>query len=133
MGAWGTNNFENDDALDWIGDFCDEPNQDALSNAFASVSEIGDDYLEAPESSMALAAAEIVAALKNSPSSDLPEDAKTCIDTLDFKASDELISEALKAIKRVKSDSELKELWEETEDFPEWNGIVDNLIMRLQE
>ena len=132
MGAWGINNFENDDALDWIGEFCDEPNEEALIEAFAFVNEIGDDYLEAPESSVALTAAEIVAALKNKPSSDLPEDVKECVVNLSFKPSGEIVSNASKAVERVKADSELKELWEETEDFSEWNKVIDDLISRLK-
>lgn len=132
MGAWGVNTFENDDSLDWIGDFCDESNEEALNDAFTFVNEIGDNYLEAIEASSALAAAEIVAALKHSPSPDLPEDVKECVNNLNLKPSDKLISDSLRAIERVKSDSELKELWEESERFSEWNKVVDNLINRLK-
>ena len=66
MGAWGINTFENDDAADWFAEYCDEPNEELLFDAFSTVNGIGDDYLEAPESSVALAAAEVVAALKES-------------------------------------------------------------------
>ena len=132
MGAWGINNFENDDASDWLGEFCDEPNEEALNEAFASVNEIGNDYLEAPESSIALVAAEIVATLKNSPSLDLPEATKNCLNKINFKMSNRVISDSLKAVERVKLNSELKELWEESDDFTEWNTIVNNLIDRLK-
>ncbi len=132
MGAWGINNFENDDALDWVGEFCDEPSEETLKNVFVSVNEIGDEYLESPEASSALVAAEIVGALKNHPSADLPENVRQCIKALDFNLSDEMVSDAIKAVERVKSESELKELWEETEDFSQWNEIVDNLIDRLK-
>lgn len=131
MGAWGISAFENDDALDWLGEFCDDPGEDALEDAFAFVNEIGEEYLEAPDSENALIAAEVVAYLKNSPSPDLPEHSKECLDSLQIKPGDELISDAAKAVERVKSDSELKELWEETDDFQEWNKVVDDLIGRL--
>lgn len=132
MGAWGISAFENDDGLDWLGDFCDEPSEELLKDAFVSVNEIGDDYLESPESSNALITAEVIAFLLNSPSSNLPEHSRECLENLQIKPSDDLVSSAVKAVERVKSDSELKELWEETDNFQEWNNIVDNLIGRLK-
>lgn len=132
MGAWGISAFENDDALDWFGDFCNEPGEESLKDAFVSVNEIDDDYLESPEASNALIAAEVVAFLLNSPSSSLPEHSKECLENLQIKPGDDLVSSAVKAVERVKSDSELKELWEETDNFQEWNKVVDDLIGRLK-
>lgn len=132
MGAWGITAFENDDALDWLGDFCDDPSEESLSDAFAAVNEIGEEYLEAPEAGEALVAAEVVAYLINSPGANLPEHSRECISSLQIKPGEELISSAVKAVERVKHDSELKELWEETEDFQEWNKIFDDLINRLK-
>lgn len=132
MGAWGISAFENDDALDWLGDFCDEPGEEFLKDAFVEVNEIGDDYLESPEASNALIAAEVVAFLLNAPNSNLPEHSRDCLENLQIKPSDELLSDAVKAVERVKSASELKELWEETESFQEWNKAVDDLMSRLK-
>ena len=132
MGAWGISAFENDDALDWLGDFCDEPGEEPLKDAFVSVNEIANDYLESPEASNALIAAEIVAFLLSLPSSNLPEHSKECLENLQIKPNDDLVSSAVKAVERVKTDSELKELWEETDNFQEWNKIVDELIGRLK-
>jgi hypothetical protein len=132
MGAWGISAFENDDGLDWLGDFCDEPGEELLKDAFVPVNEIDDDYLESPEASNALIAAEVVAFLLNSPSSDFPEHSKECMENLQIKLSDDLVSNAVKAVERVKSDSELKELWEETDNFQEWNKVVNDLIGRLK-
>ena len=131
MGAWGINTFENDDAADWFAEFCDEPNEELLFDAFSTVNEIGDDYLEAPESSAALAAAEIVAALQGKPSPHLPEEAQNCVRQLNFQSSDELISAARKAIARIQTDSELKELWEESDDFSQWQTTVNELKDQL--
>lgn len=132
MGTWGISAFENDNALDWLGDFCDDPSEEVLTDAFTFVNEIGEEYLEAPESENALIAAEVVSSLINSPSSDLLEHSKECIDSQQIKPDAEMISSAIKAVERVKADSELKELWEETDDFQEWNKIVDDLIVRLK-
>lgn len=132
MGAWGINNFDNDDALDWFDYFCDKPSKELLQDAFASVLEVGDDYLEATEAANALVAAEVVASLKDSPASNLPEHIEEGLNNLNVKINDVLILNAIKSAERVKSDSELKELWEETDNFQEWNSIVDDLINRLK-
>lgn len=76
MGAWGAGSFENDDAADWLADFCDEPDEKRIANALSTVAEMdAGEYLEAPECSVGLAAAEIVASLKGAGSPDLPEEA----------------------------------------------------------
>jgi hypothetical protein len=131
MGAWGINTFENDDAADWLGEFCDEPTEELLFDAFSTVNDIGDDYLEAPESSAALAAAEIVAVLQGKPSPHCPEKAQDCVRHLNFQSSDKLISAARKAVARIQTDSELKELWEDSDDFSQWQATVDELTDRL--
>lgn len=132
MGAWGIGNFENDDALDWLGDFADEPSEQSLRDVIAAVNEADDDCLESSESSSALAAAEIVAALKGFPSFDLPENTKQYVGTSNFRPDDKLILDSLKAVTKIKSDSELKDLWAETSDFSDWNRVVDDLITRLK-
>lgn len=33
MGAWGSGSFENDDALDWLTDFCDDPDKGLIADA----------------------------------------------------------------------------------------------------
>ena len=132
MGAWGINTFENDDAADWIGEFCDEPDKELLVEAFDAVNDIGDDYLESPESSAALAAAEVIAALLGKPSAALPDDTKECVGKLNFKPDEELLAAAQKAVERVKTDSELKELWDESDDATQWQATVEDLAARLK-
>jgi hypothetical protein len=133
MGAWGSDSFENDDAADWIGDFCDDPNAEEISAALSAIAETdAADYVEAPECSVAIAAAELVAALKGAPNTDLPDEAKKCVSSLNMSADPATIALALKAITRVKSDSELKELWDESGDPDEWYSAVDNLEQRLR-
>jgi Domain of unknown function (DUF4259) len=133
MGAWGSGSFENDDASDWIADFCDEPDKELISDALSTVAEMGaDEYLEAPECSVGIAAAEIVAALKGAANPDLPDDAKECVAKLNIKADPRMASLALKAIERIKTNSELKELWDEAESPNEWYSAIDNLETRLR-
>jgi Domain of unknown function (DUF4259) len=133
MGAWGSDSFENDDAADWIGDFCDDPNAEQISAALSAVAEMdGGEYVEAPECSVAIAAAEVVAALSGAPNAGLPDYAKQCVSGLNIGADPALVALALKAIARLKSDSELKELWDESGEPDEWYSAVENLEQRLR-
>jgi hypothetical protein len=65
MGAWGFGSFDNDDAADWIFELEESSGVTALVSAFKAIKP--DRYLEAPECSVALAAAEVVAALRGRP------------------------------------------------------------------
>ena len=80
MGAWGSGSFENDDASAWIADFCADPDKDLILDAFWAITEMNtSQYLEAPDCSIGLAAAEIIAALKGAPHPDMPDEVKGCV------------------------------------------------------
>ena len=133
MGAWGSGSFENDDASDWIADFCDDPDKELISDALSTVAEMdADEYLEAPDCSAGIAAAEVVAALKGAANPDLSDDAKECVAKLKIKAEPRMASLALKAVERIKTNSELKELWDESESPNEWYSAIYNLETRLR-
>jgi hypothetical protein len=134
MGAWGAGSFENDDASDWLADFCDDPQQERISDALAGVAGMGaGEFLEAPDCSIALAAAEIVAALKGAPLSTMPDELKECLATLNLKADSGMISSALKITERIRTDSELKDLWVESDGLDAWTAAMSNLEARLKQ
>jgi|SRR5215213_1423100 len=134
MGAWGSDSLENDHAADWVADFCDAPDRALILNTLSAVvdTEPGE-YLEAPDCSVGIAAAEVVAALKNAPNPNLPEHAKSCLSNLNIKADPSLVAFALKAIERIKTNSELKELWDESETPDEWYQALNGLENRLHQ
>ena len=132
MGAWGADSFENDDALDWLADFCDDPEENVILAALRQVADAGDgDYLEAPDCSAGVAAAEVVAALKGA-TRYVPEDVKGCLAASHIKPDEHLVETALRALARVRSNSELKELWDESGDAAEWNEALGDLESRLR-
>jgi Domain of unknown function (DUF4259) len=132
MGAWGAGSFENDDAMDWAYDFCEAPGRERIVGALTAVFRETEGYVEAPESSNAIAAAEIVAALKMVPGSTLPEDVRRCVDNSDIVVDPDLVDLALEAVSRVREDSELKELWDESEYADEWYAVVEDIEARLR-
>jgi hypothetical protein len=126
MGAWGLLFDENDDAADWLADFADAPDWSIVDAALT----LADDYVEAPDASNALAAVEIVAAAKGNPSPRLaPEIVAWAAGQADATA--QRLAAANAVAVRVRNDSELSELWEETEEFEDWKKSVDETISRL--
>jgi len=132
MGAWDTGSFDNDDAMDWVLEFVSKANRDQIESTFRTILDNGDAYLEAPDCSIAIAAAEVVAALKDAPNPNLPEELKQVLDTKKISVDSGLTNLAIRAIEQIKADSELQELWEE-EDPSEWISAVDDLEKRLQQ
>ncbi len=130
MGAWGHGNFDNDDASDWLYELESSPGLSAVEAALDAALGDPDAYLEAPECCNALAAAEIVAALGGRPGDDLPELARALIDGRP-SAPAELVGKARSAVSRIGSASELRELWEEGEDYERWRAVLDDLGARL--
>lgn len=132
MGAWGAGVFENDDALDLVNEVTDGTDLQPVEAAFERVRAIGSDYLEAPDCSAALAAAEIVATLHGNPSQEsAPEGLPEWIRQQDLAVLPALQNEARLAVERVlREPSELLELWSEG-DPSEWLAVTNDLLARL--
>jgi hypothetical protein len=129
MAAWGAGNFDNDDATDFLSDLRAKEVSD-IKEIFLEI-EKHTGYIEAPECSVAIAAAEVIAASKGAPASEAPPAIAAWIKEKRPTAVPELASSALKAVGRIKTDSELKELWEEAGRLHEWHGRLDDLAQRL--
>jgi len=132
MGAWDIGPFENDDAADWLFELEDSSDTSAIAEALRAVTGIGEEYLETLESSNAIAAAEIVAALRAHPTDKLPDSAQAWIEENQELDVTSLVPTALSAIKRVRTDSELKEVWDESDDAEKWYATLDDLTARLK-
>jgi Domain of unknown function (DUF4259) len=135
MGAWGVKSFENDDALDWMGGLETTEDASLLQSTLELTAnrDLGDDDLDGSEPAEAIAAAEVVAALKGSPAEDLPEEITDWVKKYSIPKSlqTDLAQLALKALGRIRAGSELKELWEETEYADEWHNEIMALEARL--
>ncbi|MCK5274344.1 MAG: DUF4259 domain-containing protein [Alphaproteobacteria bacterium] len=131
MGAWGSESFENDDALDWVNDLEASEGTAVIKLTLQAVIDESD-YLEAPECSAALAAAEVVAALKGAPGKGLPEEVLKWIAGNATTPDRSLIEKTLAAVTRIKTDSELLGLWEDEGDPGDWRAGVEDLESRLQ-
>lgn len=132
MGAWGSGVFENDDASDWVWELEDDTDGGVLTDALRLVADAPEDeYVEAPESCNALAAAEIVATAHGRPGASLPTEASAWITANSHLVDERMVALARSAVERVGADSELKELWDEAAD-PSWATTVAELLARLR-
>lgn len=128
MGAWGYLPFENDDALNWL----DELEAGGAEVVRGALTKTGNGYVDAPEGSIAIAAADITAACHGNPSGDLPENVADWVTSHGAELTAEDVELALEAVGRVAGEeSELAELWDDA-DEPEWRESLEDLAERLR-
>ena len=129
MGAWGHGNFDNDDAQDFMFELVEASESSLLEAAVTAVDT--DENPEAPECAIALAAAEIVAAIHLENFEELPEEVRAWIEEFEIEITTEQVSAAAVAVAKIRLDSELQELWEDSEEYDEWLALLTNLEANL--
>lgn len=130
MGAWGAGSFDNDDAMDFVGELEGagvEPVNAALDAVLNA-----EGLIEAPTASVALAAAEAVATLRNQPPPGVPPEVLEWAKIgLRIRLTQAFFENAKRAVERVRDRSELKDLWAQSEDNAAWQAKVEDLLARL--
>jgi len=130
VGAWGLGPFENDDALDFVSQL-ESAGVPALRAALEEVTSLDPGvYLEAPQASSAIAAAEVIVALKGGPALGLPPELVDWLRTV--PPQDESLGPlAMQAVDRIGANSELKEFWAESPQASDWQAYMADLQQRL--
>ena len=129
MGAWGTEPFDNDDALDFIGQLQDLSAEE-VPERLAEVFKVANEYVDVEEGNYVLAAIGLIVArrvghVNNTQAADFLQDCP-------FEISDELLADARLALGKVWCDnSELWVLWEETDEFEQAGKVITNLKRKL--
>jgi hypothetical protein len=133
MGTWGTEVFANDDAMGWIAELENTDDTGVLERALEGVNG-ANGYLQAPECSIALAAAEVVATMLEKPGPDVPSEVFEWIARVGREMPASLAADARSAVDRIGADSELLELWEEAgdPDLGAWRATLTELRDRLE-
>lgn len=127
MGTWSHEPFGNDDAIDWSYGLQDTKDFSLIEQAIQRVLDCGPEYLDADTAVQAVAAAEIIAkALGRGTQSDsYTEEVDAWLKSVSSVPTPDLRSRAHQALSRILGpDSELKELWEESEDLESWESSV---------
>ncbi|MBX3031271.1 MAG: DUF4259 domain-containing protein [Chloroflexi bacterium] len=132
MGAWGGGSFDNDDAMDWLAELEDSDDAEVLRSALDAVADAdAGDYVEVPDASCALAAAEVIAAGSGAPAASLPPEALAWVSAHHDGVTAGMVRHAYQVVVRVAGDSELRELWDESAHRDEWRTVVIDLQRRL--
>lgn len=131
-GAWGPGSFENDDALDWVIDCVRSNGPDLVAGALNQA--VSARYLEAPEGSFAVAAAEVVAAARGKPTEKLPIELRSWLRKQPAGGIAKLGPLAIQAMERTGTaqSSELADLWRQSSSYSTWQRGLRDLVKRLR-
>jgi len=130
MGAWGTGNFDNDTALDWVFELEKYNDTTLLEQTLDAIDEDDIDTSSAEEALIAIEV--IVRLLGNFKEDPYSEDVDKWVKAHPLDVPDILLEKAKKSIALILGEnSELRELWEETNDFEAWKNEIGNLRDRL--
>ncbi len=117
MGAWDAGPFDNDMALDFVGDVAEASDVPALLSGAMNAVVHTESYIEAPDMCEAIAAAALVAA-RHAGLDTGSLAASDALSAATFVASPELRAIALRTLERAleERDNELYDLWADSAD-----------------
>jgi hypothetical protein len=125
MAAWGTKTFEEDTANDWIQELIDS--EDPREFLVESLS-IDPGFIEADQAAAILAAGETLIALLDEPRVGVPGELVDWVGDNECEDVSDLPETAVASIVKVLGDeSELRDIWNESEEFEEWQENVDQM------
>ncbi|MGQ4708935.1 DUF4259 domain-containing protein [Acinetobacter junii] len=130
MGTWSHESFGNDTANDWAYELEDATDFVVIEAALQVALDEGDEYLDADLAMEAIAAVEVIAKRlgKGTQSDVYTEKVDQWLETISEQPSDDLLSLAKRVLERiVADDSELKELWLESDEYELWLGNIQQL------
>ena len=132
MGAWDVTAFGNDDAADWASELVDAGNPIGFVEITLGLAQ-RDGYLEALDGSQLIAAAAVVAAaVSGNVPGGFPESLNQWLGGKEGSLKG-FAAVAKTAVQRVRgTDSELRDLWEATEDFSAWNADLEAISTALR-
>lgn len=134
MGAWGYLPFDSDATNDWAYGLDDVDDLSLVETAFDELEEVGDEYLDADFAENALGACEVLARLQGRPgyTNAYTEKVDQWVAAHEIQPPASLVKRAVAAIDRILAEqSELRELWEESEDVEAWRKALEDLRHRV--
>lgn len=133
MGTSGINPFDNDDALEFLEELLETPSVKTIDAQFSPLLD-KEDYLEAPDCSKGLAAAEILLFLCGHQSATNQTVILASVGEVRGTITDMVLDRAVLAVDNIASRSELKELIEEdSAQASQWKRDLTKLADRLRE
>jgi hypothetical protein len=132
MGAWGTGNFDNDTACDWAYELEESSDLSVIERSINAV--FDEDYIDADYGCEALAAIDTITRLKGNSGikNSYTETIDKWVSENPLEVPSELIEKAKKAVPLILGEnSELFELWSESDELDSWKSEVESLLNRL--
>lgn len=135
MGTWLVDSFGNDDACDWADGLEEVSDLSLVEDTINAVLALGNEYVEAPEATAAIAAIEVIARLQGNWGERSAYSLNTDMWVEEhklLKPSKELVQKAHLVITRILAEnSELNELWQESDEYNAWLQSVTELKSRV--
>ena len=134
MGTWALDAFGNDYAMDWAQDLHEYKTLELVETTLDNVIDSQQAELEAPFAAEALAALEVIARLQGQPGENDPATAEVdeWVSACKKKVTPPLLEKARLAFERIMAESsELRQLWQDSEHFTDWQADVAALRGRV--
>ena len=134
MGTWAVDSFGNDDACDWTYELEKVNDLSPVEEALNAVLNSGEEGVEASEATEAIAAIEVIARLQGNwgKRSAYSESLDNWVEANKIQPSTALAQKAHLAIDLILAEnSELKELWQDSEEYTDWLAAVTELKNRI--
>lgn len=134
MGSWGPGIFQNDSALDLVGELTGGADLRLLVEPLEYVASADVDYKVTRKDWEALAAAEVVAAAKGVPSGEIPDEVTEWMGSGGATAMDQtLVALSLRAVERILAlpADMVVEMWGSSDLARRRTEIIEDLRARL--
>lgn len=135
MGTWAVDSFGNDDAADWAFGLEGAKDLSLVERTLDKVIAGASEYVDAPDAAEALAAIEVIARLQGNWGQRSPysEPVDNWVEANKFLPTTALVGKAHRVLDLiVGQNSELNELWEESDDHADWIAAVEELKSRVR-
>lgn len=132
VGSWGVASFENGTAGDWFLLVEEAPDPGAVMASAIDDVVSAAEFLEVGACCEAIAAAELCACCAGQLPDRLPDNVDGWVQANPHGPHADEVELAVQAITRVREESELRDLWEDSEDCAQWLAEVDHLLSRLR-
>ena len=133
MGTWSNKPFGNDTASDWALRLIESENDQPIKDALA----LPDSEIDAGDAECAIAAAALVASAAADPLRAVSNELKSWIRQRGYVPTKAVARSAIKAVDAITKDSELRDLWEESDALEPWlrttQTVRDRLTAALEE
>ena len=134
MGTWALDAFGNDYAMDWAQDLHEYKTLELVETTLDNVIDSQEAELEAPFAAEALAALDVIARLLGMPGENDPAtaDVDEWVAACKKKVTPPLLEKARLAFERIMAESsELRQLWQDSEHYADWQADVAALRARV--